>query len=151
MEPITVAASAGLVMNYLLPAIRHFGDRVLATSEESASNAAVALGTRMLRTMLPNREKVAPAHPGLATLQGGVERRVMAVASDPGDAKAAIQLEGAIEDLLVAAPEMFASIVRLLDQAPGGSAPQGHRASYIGGDSSGTVITGDGNSVTTGS
>ncbi len=34
MEPFTVAATAGVVMKYVLPAIRDLGEKVLETSED---------------------------------------------------------------------------------------------------------------------
>lgn len=42
VEPLTAAATAGVVMNYVLPAIRDLGEKVLEASEVSVSNAVSA-------------------------------------------------------------------------------------------------------------
>ena len=69
----------------------------------------------------------------------------------PAQQKAVSQLEGAIEDLLMADSRLLASIAALLETAPQAAVWQGDRSSYVGGDNSGTVITGEGNTVTYGS
>ena len=148
MEPITVAATAGLIINYLLPAIRDLGEKVLEASEDSASTAVVGFGKRLLHTLLRGRARANQTRPEIAVLENGVERRVLAVVRQPGQEKAASQLEGAIEDLLVADPDLLAAITGLLKQAPKESARQGDRSSYVGGDNSGAIITGDSNAVT---
>jgi hypothetical protein len=45
----------------------------------------------------------------------------------------------------------LASIAALLERAPQATVRQGDRSSYVGGDNSGTVITGDDNTVRYGS
>jgi hypothetical protein len=148
MEAITAAATAALIMKYLLPAIRDLGEKVWETSEDALSTAVVGFGKRLLHTLLPGRLQPARTPPEIAVLENGIERRVLAIMKQPSQEKAASQLEGAIEDLLVADPDLLASITELLKQAPGESATQSGRLSYVGRDNSGAVITGDGNSVT---
>jgi hypothetical protein len=72
---------------------------------------------------------------------------VLTLARGPAHAKAASQLEGAIEDLLAADPGLLASVVALLEAAPPATMRLGDRSSYVGGSSFGPVITGDGNTV----
>jgi hypothetical protein len=76
-----------------------------------------------------------------------VERRALAVARKP-DQRAAVQLEGAIEDLLSADPTTLGVIAALLEGVPSGGGQQQDRSSHVGGDNSGVIIAGDGNAVT---
>lgn len=147
VEALTAAAAAGVVMTYAVPAIRNLGERVLEASEDSVSNAVVGLGKRLLRALLGRRAHADESSPEVVALRKGIERRVVALARDPARQKAASQLEGAIEDLLMADPGLLASIAALLEQAPQATVRQGDRSSYVGGDNSGTVVTGDGNTV----
>jgi hypothetical protein len=147
MEPITIAATAALVMKYLLPAIKNLGEKVLEQSENTVSDATVGFGKRLLHLLLHRGGQFDQSRPQATLLERGVERRVLAVVNDPGQMKAPIQLEGAIEDLLSADSDLLASIVELLDGAPTEEVRQGDRSSYIGRDNSGTIITGDGNAV----
>jgi hypothetical protein len=105
----------------------------------------------LLRALLGRRAQADQSRPEVIALRKGVERRVLALARDPAQQKAASQLEGAIEDLLTADSGLLASIAALLDRAPQATVRQGGRSSYVGGDNSGTVITGDGNAVRYGS
>jgi hypothetical protein len=150
LEPLTAAAAASAVMNYVLPAIRSLGEKVLEASEDSVSNAVVGFGKRLLHALLGRRAQADRSSPEVVSLRNGLERRVLALGKDPAQQKAASQLEGAIEDLLLADSSLLASIAALLETAPQATVRQGDRSSYIGGDSSGPVITGDGNSVTYG-
>jgi hypothetical protein len=151
VEALTAAAAAGVVMKYVLPAIRGLGEKVLETSEDSVSNAVVGFGKRLLRALLGLRAQAEQSSPEVTALRKGIERRVLALARDPAQQKAASQLEGAIEDLLMADSSLLASIAALIEKAPQATVWQGDRSSYVGGDSSGTVITGDGNTVMYGS
>jgi hypothetical protein len=148
MEPLMAGTAASLIMNYLLRAIKDLGEKVMEKSEESLSTAVVGFGKRLLHTLLRGRFQTKKIHPEIATLENGVERRLVAVMKQPGQEKAANQLEGAIEDLLLADPELLVAISELLKQAPRESLTPGGRLSYVGGDNSGAVITGDSNSVT---
>jgi hypothetical protein len=146
VEALTAAAAAGVVMRYVVPAIRDLGEKVLEASEDSVSDAVVGFGRRLLRALLGRRP---PAEPGpeAVALRNGIERRVLALARDPAQQKTASQLEGAIEDLLMADPSLLASVAVLLEEAPRATVRQGDRSSYVGGNNSGTIITGDGNTV----
>jgi len=150
VEPLTAAATAGVVMNYVLPAIRDLGEKVLEASEVSVSNAVVGFGKRLLHALLDRRAQAAQSSREVVALRKGLERRVLALARDPAQQKAASQLEGAIEDLLMADSSLLASFATLLEKAPQTTVRQRDRSSYVGGDNSGTVITGDSNSVTYG-
>jgi hypothetical protein len=147
MEPVTAAVAAGLIMKYLVPAIKDLGEKVLETSEDTASNAAVAFGRRLLRTLL-RRRGPNQTRPEVTVLEVGVERRVLAMVRQPEQKKLTSQLEGAIEDLLSADPALLVSITGLLNEAPKELLSQGDRSSYVGRDNSGAIITGDGNAVT---
>jgi tetratricopeptide (TPR) repeat protein len=141
MEPITAAAAtAALVMKYLLPEISNLGEQVLEKSGDAASDAAVGFGQRLLRRLLRRR-------PGSPTdvIEQGIERRVLAVSADPGQQNASIQLEGAIEDLLTADPELLASVRELLDQAPGETSVRQGDGSIFAGRDIGTVFAGQNN------
>jgi hypothetical protein len=151
VEALTAAATAGVAMKYVLPAIRDLGEKVLEASEDSVSNAVVGFGKRLLLVLLGRRAQADQSTPEVVALRKGIERRVLAVARDPAQQKAASQLEAAIEDLLMADSSVLASIAALLEKAPPATVWQGDRSSYIGGDNSGTVITGDGNTVRYGS
>jgi tetratricopeptide (TPR) repeat protein len=139
MEPITIAATAAMVMKFVLPAIKSLGAQVLEKSGDSTSDAVVSFGQRLLGQLLSRR---GPAGP-MAALERGIERRVSAIAADPAQQNAPIQLEGAVEDLLTADPEMLASIRELLARAP--EVHQGDGSVYAGRDISGTVYAGQGN------
>jgi hypothetical protein len=151
VDPFAAAATAGAVMHYVLPAIRDLGERVLEASEDAAGNAVVGFGKRLLRALLGRRPPAVQGSPEVVVLRNGIERRVLVLARDPAQQKAASQLEGAIEDLLMADSGLLASIAALLETAPRATAGQGDRSSYVGGDNPGTVITGDGNTVRHGS
>jgi hypothetical protein len=151
VEALTAAAAAGVVMKYVLPAIRDLGEKVLEASEDSVSNAVVGFGKRLLRTLLGRRAQGDPSRPEVAALRKGIERRVLALARDPAQQKATSQLEGAIEDLLMADSSLLASTAALLEKAPQATTRRGDRSTYVGGDNSGTVVTGDGNTVRYGS
>jgi phosphotransferase system HPr-like phosphotransfer protein len=151
VEAFTAAAAAGVVMKYVLPAIRDLGEKVLEASEDSVSNAVVGFGKRLLRALLGRRAQADQSIPEVVALRKGIERRVLVLARGPAQQKAASQLEGAIEDLLMADSSLLASIAALLEKAPEATVRQGDRSSYVGRDNSGTVITGDGNSVRYGS
>lgn len=145
VEALTAAAAAGVVMRYVVPAIRDLGEKVLDASEDSVSDAVVGFGRRLVRALL-GRPPAEP-RPEAAALRNGIERRVLALARDPAQQKAASQLEGAIEDLLMADPGLLASVGVLLEEAPQATVRQGDRSSYVGGNNSGTIIAGDGNTV----
>jgi len=151
MEALTATAMAGVAMKYVLPAIRDLGEKVLEASEDSVSNAVVGFGKRLLRALLDRRAQADRSSPEVVALRNGIERRVLVLARDPAQHKAASQLEGAIEDLLMADSRLLALIAALLERAPRATARQGDRSSYVGGDNSGTVVTGDGNTVRYGS
>ena len=147
MEPITIAATAALVTKYVLSAIKHLGDKVLQKSEESAEDAAVGYGKRLLHLLLDRTRQGGQLNLREAALEGGIERRVRAIAEDPGREAVSIQLEGAIEDLLTADSALLASVVELLGRVPTDALQQSDRSSYVGRDNSGTIVTGDGNAV----
>jgi hypothetical protein len=150
VEALTAAATAGVAMHYLVPAIRDLGEKVLEASEDAVSNAVVGFGRRLLHTLLGRRARADQSSPEVVVLRKGIERRVLILARDPAQQKAAGQLEGAIEDLLMADSSLLASIAALLDKAPRATVRQGDRSSHVGGDNSGAVVTGDGNTVTYG-
>jgi hypothetical protein len=107
MDPITIAAMA---TNFMLPAIKSLGEQVLTKSEDAASDAVVGFGSRLLQLFLRRRKKDdAPA---------ALERRVLAIAHDPGQPDAQAKLTGAIEDLLYADSQLLAAVTDLLRHAP---------------------------------
>jgi hypothetical protein len=142
MDPVTIAATAAAVMRYALPAIRDFGEKVLDTSEDSASDAVVGFGKKLLITLLTRRPRADKTRPDLMQLEAGVARRVLAVAQDPSQQKAVSQLEGAVEDLLLADPALYASVVAMLQRAPSETFRQGDRSVHIDGPNYGMNITG---------
>ncbi|WP_344179624.1 hypothetical protein [Kribbella lupini] len=114
MEPITIAAAtAALVMKYVVPAIKDLGGRVLDKSQDEASDATVRLGQRLIRQLLRGRQAGVVDSP-VGVLEEGIERRVAAIAANPEHQNAQIQLEGAVEDLLTADPERLAAVRALL-------------------------------------
>jgi hypothetical protein len=115
VEALTAAATAGVAMKYVLPAIRDLGEKVLEASEDSVSNAVVGFGKRLLLVLLGRRAQADQSTPEVVALRKGIERRVLAVARDPAQQKAASQLEAAIEDLLMADSSVLASIAALLE------------------------------------
>lgn len=146
MEPLTTAMAASVVMRYVIPAVTSLGARVLADVEASTSNAIVDLGRRLLRTML-RREDGATAEERSAPLVEVVERRVLKLANDPHEPRAAVQLEASIEDLLLADAALRESVQLLLERAPGIDERAGDRSVSVGRDNSGTIIAGDHNSL----
>lgn len=150
VEALTAATAAGMAMRYLLPAIGDLGEKVLEASEDSVSNAVVGYGKRLLRALLGRRPRADRSRPDVAVLRDGIERRVRILARDPAQPKAASQLEGAIEDLLAADPGLLASVAAVLETAPPVTVRLGDRSSHVGGNNSGPVITGDGNTVSYG-
>src|SRR3954447_24076539 len=102
MEPLTAAATAGLVMKYLLPAISELGEKVLARAEDSVVNDVTRFGKKLLDRLLHRNSKDDSASPELAILHGAVERRVRNLADGPTREAAVIQLESMIEELLMA-------------------------------------------------
>lgn len=151
MEPLTAVAAAGLVVKYVLPAIKALGERVLDGSGAAAGDAAAAYGKRLLGALLHREDRRGGADEAtgrVGVLQDGVRRRVRAMATGRDEAKTAAQLEAAIEDLLDAEPEVFDAVVTLLRDSP----PDAHRAASrsvtVGGDNSGSIVTGDGNAIT---
>jgi hypothetical protein len=120
VEALTAATAAGVVMHYLLPAIRDLGEKVLEASEDSVSNAVVGFGRRLLHALLDRRAPADQSSLQVVALRKGIERRVLTLARDPAQQKAAGQLEGAIEDLLMADSSLLALIAALLEQAPQG-------------------------------
>jgi tetratricopeptide (TPR) repeat protein len=131
MEPTAIATTAALVMKYVLPAIRSFGEQVLEKTEDSASDTVAGFGKRLLGLLLSRRARAGPT----AALEQGIERRVRAIGADPGHQNASIQLQGAIEDLLAADSELLARIRGLLDQAiPEVTVHQGDGSFFAGRD-----------------
>lgn len=134
-------------MQYLVPAVKDLGEKVLDASEDAVSNAVVSFGKRLLHCLLGRRDQASHTRPEIAILENGVQRRVRAMVRQPAEGKVTSQLEGAIEDLLSADPALLASITGLLKVAPKKSLKYGDQSSYVGGDNSGTIVTGDGNAV----
>lgn len=145
VEPLTVAAASALTMKYVIPAITHFGKYVLDASEEAAGNEVVSFGRRLLRALF--QRTPATENDSAAALRDGIQRRVRRLVDDPKQEKVIAQLEGAIEDLLSAEPALLAEIVELLNRAPS-SLAQGQRSINVSGNNSGTLVTGDGNTIT---
>lgn len=115
MDPIAIAAFA---TKYVLQAIKSLGEQVLAKSEDATSDAAVGLGTRVLKLLLRRRAGGDRSDPETAALESGIERRVLSIARDPGQPNASIQLEGAIEELLRADRMLLTAVAELQRQAP---------------------------------
>ena len=93
VEALTAATAAGMAMKYLLPAIGDLGEKVLEASEDSLSSAVVGYGRRLLRALLGRRAQADRSSPDVAVLRDGIERRVLILARDPAQPKAASQLE----------------------------------------------------------
>jgi len=141
MDPVTSAAVAAVVTRYVLPAIKSLGEQVLEKSGDAASDAAVGFGKRLLQMVLGRRGPAGRSRPDVAVLEQGIERRVLAIARDPGQPNTPVQLAGAIEDLLEADRELLASVVELLRQAPVGPPQQGAGAVDVDGDVTAPIIT----------
>jgi hypothetical protein len=138
--------AASMAMRYVIPAVTSLGARVLADAEASASSAIVDMGRRLLRTMLRGGAD-APAAEASTPLAEAVKRRVLKLANDPREPRAAIQLEASIEDLLLADAELRKSVQLLLERAPRIDERGGARSVSVGRDNSGLIITGDHNSL----
>lgn len=151
MEPLTAAAAAGLVVRYLLPAVRTFGEKVWEKSEAAASDqaaeSAVGFGRRLLHRLLPRRPEGEAPGAKVAVREKDVVRRVNDLAARPDDARAATLAEAAVEGLLDADPALLAAIAQLLASAPKTAVQQGDRSVNVGGDNSGVIVTGDSNTV----
>jgi hypothetical protein len=147
MEPLTVAAATGLVMNYLLPAIRDLGQNVLESAEDSASNEVVGFGKQLLHLLLSRKSKADPTGSDVAILRKGIERRVRTLTDGPAQQKTVGQLEGTIEDLLMADPDLLPAITELLAKAPRAVFNQEGHSVHVGHDNFGNVVSGDGNTV----
>jgi hypothetical protein len=145
MEPLTIAAATGLAMKYLVPAISELGQDVLESAENAAADEVVGFGKRILHLLL--RRKGTSTSPGVSILQEGIERRVRTLADDPGQIKASMQLEGTIEELLMADPEMLAEVTKLLARASTSQVSQSGRSIHIGHDNLGSAVSGDRNMV----
>lgn len=146
MEALSASAVAALATKYLVPAVRNLGARILDAAGSRTGDAVTDFGQRIMKVLLGSHgEKT--ASPGAASLRKVVERRVAAVSQDPVQQKLIVQLEGAIEDLLIAVPTLLDSMTTLLNRAPQGAERQGARSSYIVGDNSGIVVTGDSNTT----
>jgi hypothetical protein len=91
VEALTAAAAAGVAMSYVLPAIRDLGEKVLEASEDAVSNAVVGFGKRLLHALLDRRARADQSGPEAAALRNGIERRVLVLARDLGQRKAASQ------------------------------------------------------------
>jgi hypothetical protein len=145
MEPVTIAATAALVMKYVLPAVKELGSSVLDKSQDEAGDATVRLGQRLLRQLLRGRQTGSVDSP-TGVLEQGIERRVDAISADPGRQHPQIQLEGAIEDLLTADPQRLASVRALLGQGTSDfSVRQGDNSVFTSGPVLGPVYGGSGN------
>lgn len=151
MEPLTAAAAAGLVVKYLLPAVKAFGEKVWERSEavasDQAADAAVGFGRRLLHGLLPHRPDGETAGAQVAVREKDVAKRVNDLVARPDDAKAATLAEGAVEGLLDADPALLAAIAELLAAAPKTAVQQGDRSVFVGRDSSGVIVTGDSNTI----
>lgn len=151
MEPLTATAAAALVMRYLVPAVKEFGEKVWDKAEDSAgdqaADAAVGFGRRLLQRLVPRHSESHPQSRDVALREEDVVERVTALAERPDDAKAAILAEGAVEALLARDPALLAALTELLAAAPKNAVQQGDRSVPIGRDNSGVVVTGDSNTV----
>jgi hypothetical protein len=147
MEPLTVAAAAGLVMKYLVPAIKDLGHEVLDSAEDSAGDEVVGFGKRLLHLLLDRQVQSGRVNPEFAVLESGIERRVRTLVENPAQDKAAIQLEGIIEELLTVNPALLSAITELVTRAPKAGPSQDDRSVNIGRDNLGTVVSGDRNTV----
>jgi hypothetical protein len=141
MEPISIAAVAAVAMRYVIPAIRELGAQVLEKSTDAAGDSVVGFGRRVLQLLLSGRTRG-----DQPVLEAALVRRVVAVAENPGQQKGSDQLEGVIEDLLAADPALLKAVSGLLDRAPT-EVGATDKSVHIGRDSSGPVVTGDGNVV----
>jgi len=142
MEPISIAAATAVAMRYVIPAIRELGVQVLEKSTDAVGDSVVGFGQRVLHLLLGGRTRG-----DQPILEAAVERRVVAVAQNPGQSKASDQLEGVIEDLLAADPVLLTALSELLGRAPAESAGPTDRSVHVGRDNTGPIVTGDGNIV----
>jgi hypothetical protein len=151
MEPVTATVAAGLVIKYVLPAVRALGERVWDKAEDAATgqaaDAAVGFGRRLLQRLVPHRAEGAAQSGEVSLREQDVVARVDALRASPDDAKAAVLAEGAVEALLAADPALLAAISDLLASAPKTAVQQGDRSAFVGGDNSGVIVTGDSNTV----
>jgi hypothetical protein len=151
MEPVTATVAAGLVIKYVLPAVRALGERVWDKAEDEATgqaaDVAVGFGRRLLQRLVPRRAEGAGQSGEVSLREQDVVARVDALRASPDDAKAAVLAEGAVEALLAADPALLATISDLLGSAPKTAVHQGDRSAFVGGDNSGVIVTGDSNTV----
>jgi hypothetical protein len=138
MEPISIAAVTAVAMKYVLPAIRELGEQVLDKTTDATSDTVVGFGRRVLHLLLDR-----PARGDQPVLQAAVQRRVAIVAKDPGQSKATDQLEGAVEDLLMADAGLLAAVEELLERAPVEVVHHTDRSVHVGRDNRGAIMTGD--------
>jgi hypothetical protein len=151
VEPLTAAAAAGLVVQYLLPAVKTLGETIweksTAAASDQAADAAVGFGQRLLHRLLPRRPDSESAAGEIAVREKDVARRVNDLVARPDDAKAAVLAEGAVEGLLDVDPALLTAIAELLAAAPKNAIQQGDRSVTVGRDNSGVIVTGDSNTV----
>lgn len=148
VEPLSTAAVAALVVKYAIPAIKALGEKVFDEASDQVADDTVGFGARMLRRLLPKRADGEPSASVAAIREEDVRAGVTALAKRPDDPTVEVVFEADIAKLLASDEARLAAISELLRSAPQSTVTQGDRSIYVGGDSSGVNITGDGNSVT---
>jgi hypothetical protein len=121
----------GQVVPAIGAAVGAYGAGVLTRVEDTAADATVSLGQRVLAWLLRHALRRAPLEEAVADLAGGGQNP---------DALAALRLQ--VRKILTANPELLTELAGMLLPAPQATA-SGPRSVAIAGDNTASVTTGD--------
>ena len=127
------ASTIDAVVSALTAAIGAYGREVLVRVEETAGDATVGLGIRLLSRLRRGEGKASAA----------VEEAVVDVAENPGDEDFQAALRAQVKKALSQDPELARDLAELLRQGGVTVTATGDRAAAIG-HNTGIVSTGDG-------
>ena len=103
-----IAQAAADVVPYVTAALSAYGGAVLAKAEDSAADATVGIGRRLLQRIFGQRQEGEPLPAVLAR-----------AAADPGDADYLGAVRAAIRDVLESNAQLFAEVREILAGAKG--------------------------------
>lgn len=121
----------GQVVPVIGAAVGAYGAGVLTRVQDSAADATVGLGRRVLGRLLHHAAEREP-----------LERAVVDLAANAGDPDALAALRLQVRGILARAPELVEELAGMLPPAPRAQAT-GNRSVAIGGSNSAPVTTGD--------